>query len=215
MKGDTLYNSKYYKVLGIYLTPPFFQKYLPEGTKFDDFKSNILNKRNKFIHHQNYPITPKMMVLIQDIIHCKLQGHFRKIYLESKVLELLFLQLNQIENHKDPLKLSSREIERMHFARKYIEDNVYTEYAGFSLARIAQQACQTNEFYLKRNFKWIFGTTVFDYIRQLKMEQSKVLIQEQNLTVNEVSEMIGYKNSQHFSTAFKRYFGFMPSQLRD
>ncbi len=92
--------------------------------------------------------------------------------------------------------------------------NLYTEYAGFSLARIAQ-ACQTNEFYLKRNFKYVFGTTVFDYIRQLKMERSKVLIKEQYLNINEISEMIGYKHPKHFSTAFKRYFGFAPSRLRE
>lgn len=47
------------------------------------------------------------------------------------------------------------------------------------------------------------------------MERSKMLIKEQNLNINKVSEMVGYKNPGHFSTAFKRYFGFAPSQLRE
>jgi AraC-like DNA-binding protein len=44
------------------------------------------------------------------------------------------------------------------------------------------------------------------------MEYAKQLLSEQSLTVSEVSERIGYKNQRHFSTAFKKKYGFSPSE---
>jgi len=73
---------------------------------------------------------------------------------------------------------------------------------------------QTNEFTLKKGFKEVFGTTVFGFWNELKMQESKNLLLEHKLTVAEVSEKIGYKNPQHFSTAFKQYFGISPSRLK-
>jgi len=46
------------------------------------------------------------------------------------------------------------------------------------------------------------------------MEHAKLLLTEQRLTVGEVSQIIGYKNQRHFSAAFKRTFGILPSHVR-
>ena len=50
-------------------------------------------------------------------------------------------------------------------------------------------------------------------IRDSKMEEAKNMLLNLNLPVKEVSDMVGYKNPQHFSTAFKRKFGVSPSVL--
>ncbi|MEX2568569.1 MAG: helix-turn-helix domain-containing protein [Cyclobacteriaceae bacterium] len=46
------------------------------------------------------------------------------------------------------------------------------------------------------------------------MHQARKRLLEERLSVYEVSEMAGYKNPQHFSTAFKKFFGFNPSRLK-
>ncbi|MEE9362234.1 MAG: helix-turn-helix domain-containing protein [Cellulophaga sp.] len=46
------------------------------------------------------------------------------------------------------------------------------------------------------------------------MEEAKKMLLEQNLSINEISDRIGYKNPQHFSTAFKRKFGMIPSRIK-
>ena len=71
-----------------------------------------------------------------------------------------------------------------------------------------------NEFKLKKGFKELFGTTVFDYLYDLKMEYAKQLLAADEVLVNEVSGMVGYRNPNHFSTAFKRKYGMNPTQLR-
>ncbi|WP_185287953.1 AraC family transcriptional regulator [Chryseobacterium lactis] len=82
-----------------------------------------------------------------------------------------------------------------------------------SLIDLAHQV-DTNEFTLKKGFKELFGTTVFNFWSDTKMEQAKKMLLEGDLNINEISELVGYKNPRHFSTAFKRKYHVIPSQLK-
>lgn len=72
----------------------------------------------------------------------------------------------------------------------------------------------TNEFTLKRDFKTLFGTTVFEMLRQHRMARARALLLDTELSIQEVAERVGYRHGSHFSTAFKRTFGHPPSHLR-
>src|SRR6185436_9637639 len=60
-----------------------------------------------------------------------------------------------------------------------------------------------NECYLKKGFKEMFGSTVFDFYQSQRMEHAKYLLYEKGLNVTDVSVMLGYSSISHFSTAFK------------
>ena len=45
------------------------------------------------------------------------------------------------------------------------------------------------------------------------MEKAKTLILNENYTVAEASYKVGYKNPQHFTVAFKKMYGYLPSEL--
>lgn len=70
-----------------------------------------------------------------------------------------------------------------------------------------------NECYLKKGFKEIFGTTIFDFYQSQRMEHAKYLLYEKGLSVTEVSMMLGYSSISHFSTAFKKHTGIKPCEL--
>jgi len=61
-----------------------------------------------------------------------------------------------------------------------------------------------NECYLKKGFKEIFGTTIYDYFQRERMEKARQLLYEQGLSVSEVASRMGYSSISHFSTAFKK-----------
>lgn len=46
------------------------------------------------------------------------------------------------------------------------------------------------------------------------MRKARFLLEEERRSVFEVAQIVGYKNPQHFSTAFKRFFGLSPGQLK-
>jgi AraC-like DNA-binding protein len=70
-----------------------------------------------------------------------------------------------------------------------------------------------NECYLKKGFKEMFGTTIFDFYQSQRMEHAKYLLYEKGLSVTEVSLMLGYSSISHFSTAFKKHTGLKPCEL--
>jgi AraC family transcriptional regulator len=70
-----------------------------------------------------------------------------------------------------------------------------------------------NECYLKKGFKELFGTTVFDFYQGQRMEHARYLLYEKGLSVTDVSMMLGYSSISHFSTAFKKHTGLKPCEL--
>jgi AraC family transcriptional regulator len=70
-----------------------------------------------------------------------------------------------------------------------------------------------NECYLKKGFKEMFGTTIFDFYQGQRMEHARYLLYEKGLSVTDVSLMLGYSSISHFSTAFKKHTGLKPCEL--
>jgi len=206
-------NKSKMQTFEVNLLPSFFEKYLPNNTQaFEDFRSQLYQSRQSILCKHNLQVTPQMLFIIREIMDSQRQGAFKKMFIEAKVIELLMLQLEQIsEHHCDTLcSLKKADIEKMHQAKEIILNNLSTP---CSLINIARQV-GTNEFTLKKGFKEVFGTTVFGFWNDIKMQEAKRLLLEHSISVSEVSEQIGYKNPQHFSTAFKKYFGTSPSQFK-
>ncbi|MEN7547162.1 AraC family transcriptional regulator [Rapidithrix thailandica] len=176
------------------------------------FLRQIEQGNSGFIHPNNLKITPEILWIIQSIKNCQRTGHLKKMYLESKVIELLMLQLEQIEqeNSKVTVKgFKKEDYDKIQEARLFLNKQFRTPPTLTGLAKLVG----LNEFKLKKGFKGVFGTTVFGYIHQLKMQEAQVLLREGEKSVSETSLLIGYKNPQHFTAAFKKYFGLLPSQL--
>jgi AraC-like DNA-binding protein len=211
MKGKLIWESERMFIFEVNIKPQFFENYLPEHNTFEAFKKNIQNQRPSYLNPKNYAIQPKMQFVIQEIIHCNRKGLFKKMFIESKVMELLLLQLEQIQGQDSRSKdlVSSLEIERMQYAKELIKKNLA---APLSLQELSKQL-NTNECSLKKCFKATFGQTVFGYVQELKMNEAKTLICDYKLPVYQVADRVGYKNPQHFTAAFKRHYGYVPSKL--
>lgn len=70
-----------------------------------------------------------------------------------------------------------------------------------------------NECYLKKGFKALTGKTVHDYQQDLRISKAKELLQQQQMSVTDVANILGYSSISHFSTAFKRVTGMKPCEL--
>lgn len=174
-------------------------------------QKNLL-KGNPFTGNRtNLAVTSYMHKLIQDIKLCQRSGAMRNLLVQSKVLELLALQLGQMQEQPSPvLSLNRAEIERLHQLKIFIESHFLEEFSLSYLSRF----CLLNEFKLKKGFKELFGTTVFAYLRKLRMDFAGTLLLDSQKSIEEISEMLGYEHAQHFSTAFKRHHGSTPSNFR-
>jgi AraC-like DNA-binding protein len=157
---------------------------------------------------------PAIQLALRQILNCPYQGVTKRMFLESKALELLALQLTQWlggnRQSVQPKSLKSSEIERLHYAKKLIVSHLQNPP---TLKDLAQQV-GLNDFKLKQGFREIFGTTVFGYLRACRMEQAQQLLAEGQLTIAGVAQMVGYTSQSRFCDAFKRQFSITPRDFR-
>jgi AraC-like DNA-binding protein len=66
---------------------------------------------------------------------------------------------------------------------------------------------------LKMGFKEFYGTPVFTFLLNYKLDFSKKLLKDNKLNVSEIAIQIGYSNSSHFIAAFKKRFDITPKQF--
>ncbi|MBS7564109.1 helix-turn-helix transcriptional regulator [Mucilaginibacter sp. Bleaf8] len=151
----------------------------------------------------------RFTMLLQELMQARQPSHIRRIYLEAKILELLSLQLENLEQQQTvPGNFSQEDVTRLQEAKKIVEQNLRTPCSLIELAR----KTGLNDFKLKRGFKTLFGNTVFGYLADVRMQTAYRYLTD-GKTVSEVAETVGYKNPHHFTAAFKKKFGFLPSQV--
>lgn len=148
---------------------------------------------------------------INQMLRTQKKGYLKKVFLESKILELLSYQLEQHKNiHQDKcIRMKKTDRESLHLAKTIIENNIAHP---CSLTDLAHKV-GINDFKLKKGFKTLYGKTVFGYIYELRMQKARQLLQESNYSLGEIAESCGYSYTQHFITAFKKNYGITPGNF--
>ncbi|AFY32800.1 AraC family transcriptional regulator [Calothrix sp. PCC 7507] len=160
-----------------------------------------------------YPeITPAIQGVVSQMINCPYHGITKRMYLQAKVLELMTLQLTPILSHQGGLqpspKLKPGTIASIHHAREILHSHLENPPLLVELAQMVGISDRT----LRRGFQELFGTTVFGYLTDKRMESAEQLLRQGNITVGEVAHQVGYSEQGRFASVFKRRFGIMPSE---
>ena len=68
---------------------------------------------------------------------------------------------------------------------------------------------------LKTSFKGVYGTSVYSYLRTLKMHAAAVDLRSNDATVLEIAGKYGYDNASKFAKAFRDVTGISPNEYRN
>ncbi|AFY33146.1 AraC family transcriptional regulator [Calothrix sp. PCC 7507] len=187
---------------GLEVLPVQLQKWI-EGKEIENF------------HQSLGTITPAIQIKLQEIRNCPYRGAIRQIYLESRMLDLLALQLTKwTELEQQPCylpKLRRNDIERLYLAQEILSKNLENPPSLLELAR--QVGLNDNK--LKWGFRHLFGKAVFEYFHDCQMQQAQNLLAQTQLSVTEIAHTVGYASLPSFSGAFRRRFGTSPRGYRD
>jgi two-component system, response regulator YesN len=70
------------------------------------------------------------------------------------------------------------------------------------------------EKYITQLFKEHMGDTIADRLEQIRIRKATELLIQQELTIEEIAERVGYNSAHSFRRAFKRISGISPSHFR-
>ncbi|KGE16264.1 response regulator transcription factor [Paenibacillus wynnii] len=68
--------------------------------------------------------------------------------------------------------------------------------------------------YLMKLFKGQYGYGIHEYVQKVRMDKAKDLLGDPNLKIQDISEMLGYKDKNYFSKAFRNYYECSPTEYR-
>jgi AraC-like DNA-binding protein len=178
-----------------------------------DFVAAIMQGNYTSLAAQDLAVTLEMKRVITDICECKKSGEIKRLFTESKVLELLMLQLEQMQlngaKSEKPI-IRAEDMERLYEAKQLLDRDYANPPTIIELSRLIG----LNEFKLKQGFKAYYGTTVYGYVTRLRMETARQMILHERKTIGEVAHAVGFKHQAHLTDAFKKYFGILPSEVR-
>lgn len=69
--------------------------------------------------------------------------------------------------------------------------------------------------YISKYIKEKSGKTFGEHVTQIRLKKAKTLLKNGNMTVENIAEMVGYPNVEHFIRVFKQKFGKTPTQYRN
>ena len=127
--------------------------------------------------------------------------------MELKLLEGIYAILNTKEefypilfDFAEPWKVDILEF----LNSNYMDDLSMEQIASFTGRSLAT---------FKRDFKKISSLTPQKWIIKKRLEMAYIKLKEEGKKVHEVYFEVGFKNASHFSTAFKKQYGFSPTDI--
>ncbi|WP_391571244.1 helix-turn-helix transcriptional regulator [Cohnella sp.] len=148
---------------------------------------------------------------VHDLAASPYRGALKRLYMESKIMEIIVLAFEEPMRGSEPVRgtwLKKRDIERLHATKQLIVDCIENPLSLKELAR----AAELNESKLKKGFKELFGMTVFEYVRDRRLEKGATFILTGQMNVGEAAVAVGYSNPSNFSAAFRKKYGCKPIQ---
>lgn len=163
---------------------------------------------------ETVPMTGAAMRAVVDVISTKYLGRMRHTYVKAKAYELLceviWLLTHESELANSDLRLSWRDKRQLDKAREIIQkDCVHAP----PIAALSRQL-GLNQRKLKMGFKQLFGTPIFQYTQNLRLEKALQLLHTGEYSVREIADAVGYSYAKNFTTAFKKRYGMSPKVAR-
>lgn len=194
-------------------TPTHLSQFV-KGIKQTTFTDDILNFNHTSTFSRLMRLDAKTQMVLEALLNHSYSDSLENIYINAQTQMLLLYCMESmagsgvntftskfLANEADREKIAkAREILLMHISEP------------LTIKALSRKVA-INECYLKKGFKEMYGTTIFDFFQSQRMEHAKYLLYEKGLSVTDVSSLLGYSSISHFSTAFKKHTGLKPCEL--
>lgn len=197
----------------IYVLPPHVQHHIQSSA------DGMTTYELKF--HSNGDAVPQFSMIIDlDGTHAEsiFKGMFNEVahmhvgYEEmlSVKLEELHLWMLRVSTNADAKDMPSTYSQTFSNVIFYMEHHLEEEVSLKTLADIAHM----EKIYFLKKFKSEVGTTPANYLRRLRINQSKKLLINSEFNITQIASAVGFQSVHHFSNVFKKLVGMRPSEYK-
>ncbi|HZF65825.1 MAG TPA: AraC family transcriptional regulator [Chitinophagaceae bacterium] len=202
-------------VLSFVFSPSVLSQFVKPRLSSDTLADNVLAFRHRTSFSKLLPICNRTRSVLESLLNHSYTDTLENIFVNAQTQMLLLYGLDCMLGEKEidilTCKFLANEADRDKIVRAR---EILIQQIGepITIKELSRKVAM-NECYLKKGFKEMFGTTIFDFYQSQRMEHAKYLLYEKGLSVTEVSLLLGYSSISHFSTAFKKHTGLKPCEL--
>jgi AraC family transcriptional regulator len=201
-------------VLSFHFAPAQLSQFV-KPKNANTLSDNVLNFEHPSSFTKILPLCGKTRMVLEALLNNSYTGSLENIFINAQMQMLLLYSLDCMLGEKEVESFSCKFLANEADREKIIRSReILLQHIGepITIKELSRKVA-INECYLKKGFKEMFGTTIFDFYQSQRMEHAKYLLYEKGLNVTEVSLMLGYSSISHFSTAFKKHTGLKPCEL--
>jgi AraC-like DNA-binding protein len=215
--GATNDASHYKGTKGLFYNFVFTEKWLKDNFLFielleDNFINDFFNSDSTSISFSDIvPNAVSKINSIWEILETENKGVFDIAYVKSESLDLINSFFITAKSRK---KIGLANIESSVYFRNFIKvekiirENLTASFPGIESISKDVNMCSTK---LKSSFKLVYGVSIMQYHKEMKMLLAKQLIENTSMYINEIASAVGYENASKFSASYKKQFGNLPS----
>ena len=146
------------------------------------------------------------MLIKEKVMHCSSHHHALSRHIET--LEHSAVNgMAQIANDSRKKGLDDRRLEKV---LQYINTNIGVSITLADLANVVH----LSSLHFSRLFKERLGQTPLQYVSEQRLLNAKHFLVASSRSITWITYELGYQDTAHFSTKFKRCFGVSPSEYR-
>lgn len=140
---------------------------------------------------------------------------------EKELILVLEEALRQVENESKENVSENKNFDNTEFfdmkmsaIRTRISDYLESRYMDdISLSDIAGEL-KYSDAYFSKVFKKCFNKGFIVYLTELRIEKSKILLEDIFVNIKDISAKVGFRDSNYYTKVFKRMEGLTPSEYR-
>lgn len=201
-----------YKTFSIQFTPDYLVSVATGFPVMETWVQKVLAREPALLHHTNATARVDVINIIQEMLSTQYTGELLQLYLNARVMDLLFLcfENNMPVPAPGDIHLWESDLAGIEAIRQELFTHLNKQY---SLAHLALKAGM-NKNKLAKGFRQVVGVPLFSYQLQMRMVKAKKLLLATDAPVTAIGYEVGYRDVQAFSKAFKKHYGLSPSEYK-
>ncbi len=202
-------------VLSFVFSASLLTQFITSRQSNNSLSEDILTFTYPSSFSKTLPLCNKTRVVLEGLLNHNYTDTLQNIYVNAQTQMLLLYSMDCMIGEKGLNTISCKFLANHDDREKVVKARgLLIQHIGepITIKELSRKVA-INECYLKKGFKELFGTTIFEFYQSQRMEHAKYLLYEKGLSVTDVSAMLGYSSISHFSTAFKKHTGLKPCEL--
>ena len=197
-----------------YIKQTLKEKHAIEADLFVTFVPEEWDTCSDFFKEKGKFYLPNVNHAMQSLYEYLLSMKASRITVEAKIYEIIsylasYLKENRL-NEENGQPINKTDLQALDELTHYMDEHYSF---NITLQTLSTIACMS-ESKMKKLFKSVYNMSITEYIQRKRISAAEHMLIQTDLTIAEISRIVGYSNPSRLIEIFKRYYGFTPSKYR-